>query len=51
MVLRDVSTGAIETRILNLRNQKAKINKNSQETEKQNRRNEIEGKKALKVSS
>ena len=29
MVLRDVSTGAIETRISNLRNQKTKINKNS----------------------
>ena len=33
MVLRDVSTGAVETRISNLQNQKAKINKNSQETE------------------
>ena len=33
MVFRDVSTGAVETRISNLRNQKAKLNKNSQETE------------------
>ena len=32
-VLRDVSTGAVETRISNLRNHKARMKKNSQETE------------------
>ena len=33
MVLRDISTGAIETMISNLWNHKAKINKNKQEME------------------
>ena len=32
MVLRDILTSAVETRILNLQNQQTKINKNSLET-------------------
>ena len=45
LVLRDVSTGAVETRISKLRNQEAKTDWNSQRTQHRNRRNEIDGKK------
>ena len=47
-VLRDVSTGAVETRISNLQNQKAKNEQKQSRNRKQSRRNKIEGKKPLK---
>ena len=49
MVLRDVSTGAVETRISNLQNQKGKNQQKQSRNRIQNRRNKIEGKEPLEV--
>ena len=50
-VLKDVSTGTVETRISKLQNQEAKINLNSQKTQHRNKRNEINGKKIPEISN
>ena len=49
LVLRDISTGTVETRISKVWNQEAKTKQEQSKTEHKNRRNGIVGKEPLEV--